>query len=147
MIAKINLLLETFFCLIVFLSDFIFVGENNFLFMISLNPVRRMSCFRIDNDDADDGDVLVATALVANGGSVREEGGGAFPRAQLRRFHSELQEELPEQREGSCFAFIYFHVSTAASGGHVRLSGRSGALVRGVGAVCRPQEFTGAGGC
>lgn len=44
--------------------------------MISLNPVRRMSCFRIDNDDADDGDVLVATALVANGGSVREEGGG-----------------------------------------------------------------------
>lgn len=41
-----------------------------------------------------------------------------------------------------CVAFVFF-----SSRCDVSLSGRFGALVRGVGGDSRPQEFTGAGGC
>lgn len=121
--------------------------KSNFFFKLKF-----LFCNDSDDDDDDD-DVLVATSLVASGGSVREEG-RAFPHgALLARSSDVLILNFKKSRESSgrevhrLTRVHSFRLFAAGPGCHVRLSGRSGASVRGVGGVSRPQEFTGAGGC
>lgn len=109
--------------------------------------VRRTSCFCNDND------VLVATSLVASGGSVREEGRAFSLGALLARSSDVFILNFQKSRESSRrevqrLTRVYLlRLFAAGPGCHVRLSGRSGAAVRGVGRVSRPQEFPRAGGC
>lgn len=112
--------------------------------------IRRTPFFGGDNDDDDEDEDDV---LVASGGSVREEG-RAFPPAALLARSSDVFILNSKKSRASSGSEVHrstrIHSLPAVSVGpgcHACVSGRSGAAVRGVGGVSRPQELTGAGGC
>lgn len=88
-----------------------------------------------------------------SGGSVREEGRAFPPAALLARCSDVFILNFQKSRESSgsevhrSRRVHSLPLVAAGPGCHVCLSGRSGAAVRGVGGVSRPQKLAGAGGC